>query len=129
MAYPDTHSEALNKFDSYLRNQLIKPFTWTITKTLERMSEMYDMRSYVPAPGDDVLTALYDEPRGVLPAGVCRQMEFDLLPEDWQTRVKGKMINWLNKEEAQWTRVLRQVETEVQLYERQKKESEVKRKK
>lgn len=39
------------------------------------------------------------------------------------------MINWLNKSEGEWTRVLRQVETEVQLSEKQLGEAEKKRSK
>ena len=86
------------------------------------------MRKYVPAPGDDAPTADYDQPRAVIAEAVGRQVEFDLLPDDWQTRVKGKMINWLNKGQAEWTRTLRQVETEVQLFDKQKMHSEKKRK-
>ena len=101
LAYPELHAKALGKFDTYLQTNLVKLFSWTITRTLERVSEMLEMRHFVPAPGDDVATAMYDAPRAVVPVSTRRQLEFDLLPEEWQTRVKGKMINWLNKSKAE----------------------------
>ena len=128
LAYPETHAEALSQFDKYVKNQLIKPFGWTVTKTLERIDEMMDLRQYIPPPGDDVKTALYEEPRTPFPNNVRRQLEFELLPDDWQTRVKGKMINWLNKPELSWTRTLRQVEKEVQLHEKQQEQMKKKNK-
>ena len=119
LVYPEMHSEALNLFDKYIKTQLIKPRGWTITTTRERISELIDLRQFIPPPGDDVITALYDAPKTPLTKGERRQLEFDLLPKEWQTRVKGQMINWLNKPELEWDRTLRQVEQEVQLHEKQ----------
>ena len=119
LAYPETHAEALSHFDRYVKTQIIKPFNWTITRTLERFEELMDLRQYIPAPGDDVKTALYQDPKTPFADSEKRRAEFDLLPPEWQTRMKGKMINWLNKPDLTWTRTLRQVEKEVQLHEQQ----------
>ena len=128
LVFPETHSEALTKFDTYLTTQLVKPFNWSVTKTLERLGELYDMRKYVPAPGEDVLTARFDEPRADLTMTEKRCIEYAILPDDWQTRVKGKMLNWLGETDARWVRILKQVETEAQLHEKQLAETEKRRK-
>ena len=122
LSYPETHAEALGHFDRYVKTQIIKPFGWTITRTLERFDELMDLRQYIPPPGDDVKTALYEEPKTPFTASERRRAEFDLLPLEWQTRMKGKMINWLNKPDLTWTRTLRQVEKEVQLHEKQQEQ-------
>lgn len=44
LAYPELHAEALGKYDTYLRTNLVKPFAWTITQTLGRVEELFDMR-------------------------------------------------------------------------------------
>ena len=119
LAYPETHAEALGYFDRYVKTQIVKPFGWTITRTLERFDELMDLRQYIPPPGDDVKTALYDEPKTPFTDSEKRRAQFDLLPMEWQTRMKGKMINWLNKPDLTWTRTLRQIEKEVQLHEKQ----------
>ena len=47
LAYPETHSEALTKFDTYITTQIVKPAAWTITRTCERVEEMYEMRKFL----------------------------------------------------------------------------------
>ena len=115
LAYPNDHSEALNNFDVYVRTQLVKPVKWTITTTMTRLSELFEMRKYIPATGTDPRTANYDGPRTAWPSSGIRQCEYALLPTEWKTRVQGKMDDWATADVTEWMKVLRQVEKESEL--------------
>jgi hypothetical protein len=89
---------SLQKQIEYLKNQIAKPYGWTVDETMQRIEYMHLALKYLPIPskhgqGVKQITDFNPSMR-TLDKQTLREIQFRCMPEAWRTKMEDLPIDW-----------------------------------